>query len=249
MFRARSQILTARLDTVCPVGCMLVMRSLPVFAVVQPSGWLARVSAHILRRVNYHLELRGPGELLLAGGKRSTATGCDVQDARVMCAVVTDVLYQPNSTRTREEDIMVDGNKLNSVLEFTYIGSTISSKGCIDDEIRRPRLVHLSADYARDSGTTTIYPRGLKASYTVQSFCPHSYTELRPGECMRHLRSIMRITWMDKVTNKEILERTGLPSVEDLLIRKNLRWTGHLMIEDVTRQATEAGSLLPTVFW
>ncbi|KAK2182110.1 hypothetical protein NP493_366g02039 [Ridgeia piscesae] len=39
----------------------------------------------------------------------------------------------------------------------------------------------------------------------------------------------MRITWMDKVTNKDILERTGLPSMEDLLIRKNLRWTGHLM--------------------
>ena len=34
---------------------------------------------------------------------------------------------------------------------------------------------------------------------------------------------------MDKVTNKEIFERTGLPSMEDLLIRKNLRWTGHLM--------------------
>ena len=27
----------------------------------------------------------------------------------------TEVLYQSNSTRTREEDIMVDGNKLNSV--------------------------------------------------------------------------------------------------------------------------------------
>ena len=40
---------------------------------------------------------------------------------------------------------------------------------------------------------------------------------------------IIIITWMDKVTNKEILERTGLPSMEDLLIRKNLRWTGHLM--------------------
>ena len=34
---------------------------------------------------------------------------------------------------------------------------------------------------------------------------------------------------MDKVSNKEILERTGLPSMEDLLIRKNLRWTGYLM--------------------
>ncbi|KAK2183931.1 hypothetical protein NP493_292g05009 [Ridgeia piscesae] len=45
---------------------------------------------------------------------------------------------------------------------------------------------------------------------------------------MRHLRSIMRITWMDKVTNKDILERKGLPCMEDLVIRKNLRWTGHL---------------------
>ena len=34
---------------------------------------------------------------------------------------------------------------------------------------------------------------------------------------------------MDKVTNMDILERTGLPSMDDLLIRKNLRWTGHLI--------------------
>ena len=47
----------------------------------------------------------------------------------------TEVLYLPNSTRTQEVDIMVDGNKLNSVLEFTYLRSTISSNGCIDHEI------------------------------------------------------------------------------------------------------------------
>ena len=34
---------------------------------------------------------------------------------------------------------------------------------------------------------------------------------------------------MDKLTNKDILERTGVPFMEDLLIRKNLRWTGLLM--------------------
>ena len=60
----------------------------------------------------------------------------------------TEVLYQPNSTRTREEDIMVDGNKLNSVLEFTYLGSTISSDGCIDDEIQR-RMAKASASFGR----------------------------------------------------------------------------------------------------
>ena len=48
----------------------------------------------------------------------------------------TEVLYQPNSTRTREV-IMVDGSKLNSVLEYTYPGSTTSSNGCIDDETQR----------------------------------------------------------------------------------------------------------------
>ena len=34
---------------------------------------------------------------------------------------------------------------------------------------------------------------------------------------------------MDKVTNKDILERTWLQSMENLLISKNLWWTGHLM--------------------
>ena len=31
----------------------------------------------------------------------------------------TEVLYYPNSTKTREEDIMVDGSKLNPILQFT----------------------------------------------------------------------------------------------------------------------------------
>ena len=46
---------------------------------------------------------------------------------------------------------------------------------------------------------------------------------------MRHLRAIMKISWQDKVTQIEVLQRDGLPSMEDLLIRKNLRWTGHIL--------------------
>ena len=60
----------------------------------------------------------------------------------------TEVLYQPNSTKTREEDIIIDGNKLNSVLKFTYLGSTISSNGCIDDEMPR-RIANGSACFSR----------------------------------------------------------------------------------------------------
>ena len=161
----------------------------------------------------------------------------------------TEVLYQSNSSRTREEDIMVDGNNLNPVLEFTYLGSTISSDACVDDEIQR-RMAKASASFSRLRQrlwnnhhvsmrvkgniyraivlSTLLYGAETWTVYRRQGKKLHAFM-------MRHLRSIMRITWMDKVTNKEILERTGLSSMEDLLIRKNLRWTGHLMRMSLVR--------------
>ena len=69
----------------------------------------------------------------------------------------TAVLYQPNSTRTREEDIMVEGNKLNFVLEFTYIGCTISRIGCIDDELQR-RMAKASASFGPTTPETLEQP-------------------------------------------------------------------------------------------
>ncbi|KAK2160418.1 hypothetical protein NP493_1648g00001 [Ridgeia piscesae] len=57
---------------------------------------------------------------------------------------------------------------------------------------------------------------------------------------MRHLRSIIAIIWMDKVTNKYILERTVYGRSSD---------QKESPVEDVTRQATKADSLLSTVFW
>ena len=154
----------------------------------------------------------------------------------------TEVLYQPNSTKIREEDIMVYGNKLNSVLEFTYLGRTISSNGFID-EIQR-RMANASGSFGRlrqrlwNNHHVSMQVKGKIYHAIVLStllYGAETWTVYRRqvtklhAFMMRHLRSIMRITWLDKVTNKEILEQTGLPSMEDLLIRKNLRWTEHLM--------------------
>ena len=140
-------------------------------------------------------------------------------------------------------DIMFDGNKLKSVLEFTFLGSTISSNGCIDDEIQR-RMGMASASFGRLRQrlwnnhhvsmrvksniyraimlSTLLYGAEAWTAYRRQVKKLHAFM-------MRYLRSIMRITWMDKVTHKDIFERTRLPSMEDLLTRKNLRWTGHFM--------------------
>ena len=45
---------------------------------------------------------------------------------------------------------------------------------------------------------------------------------------MRCLRRILGITWQDRVTNKVVLEKAGIPSLYTLLKQRRLRWLGHV---------------------
>ena len=45
---------------------------------------------------------------------------------------------------------------------------------------------------------------------------------------MRCLRRILGITWQDKVTNKVVLEKAGIPSLYTLLKQRRMRWLGHV---------------------
>ena len=151
----------------------------------------------------------------------------------------TVVMFQPNSAMTMEED----ETTLNHVKEFTYLGSIIASDGHIEAELQK-RMSKASMSFRRlrerlwnnhnvsmrvkeknyraiilstllyGAETWTVYRRHVKKLHAFM---------------MRHLRSIMKIRWQDKVTNIKVIKRAGLPSMEDLLIRKNLRWTGHLL--------------------
>ena len=107
-------------------------------------------------------------------------------------------------------------------------------------------MAKASADYARDYGTPTTCPCRLKARYTVQSstllYGAEAWAVYRRqvnklhAFMMRHLRSIMRITWTE-------ITRTDKAA---LYGRSPVDWTPH---EDDTKQATKADSLLSTVFW
>jgi len=107
---------------------------------------------------------------------------------------------------------MVDGNKLNSVLEFTYLGGTISSNGCIDDEIQR-RMVKASVSFGRlrqrlwNNHHVSMRVKDIPCNCAVHpSMRPRGQDSLhKPGEKAASLHdarsTFMRITWMDKVTN------------------------------------------------
>jgi hypothetical protein len=95
----------------------------------------------------------------------------------------TEVLYKPNSARIQEEAITVEGKKLNSVSGFIYLGNTISSVDTLMLRYREgwPMHVHLSADYARDSGTNTMCLHMSKTRSIGQSCYPPYNTVLRLG--------------------------------------------------------------------
>ena len=45
---------------------------------------------------------------------------------------------------------------------------------------------------------------------------------------MCSLRRIMENTWQDKVTNKVVLEKAGIPSLYTLLKQRHMQWLGHV---------------------
>ena len=46
---------------------------------------------------------------------------------------------------------------------------------------------------------------------------------------LRHLQAILGIKWSDRVTNNEVLQRADMPSIEAMLLSRQLTWTGHCL--------------------
>jgi len=44
----------------------------------------------------------------------------------------------------------------------------------------------------------------------------------------RHLRQLIDISWKDHVSNFQVLERAGMPSVEEMITTCQPRWMGHV---------------------
>ena len=44
----------------------------------------------------------------------------------------------------------------------------------------------------------------------------------------RHLRAIIRVSYIDRNTNDQILDRAGVPDIEMIVRKMQLRWAGHV---------------------
>jgi len=124
----------------------------------------------------------------------------------------------------------------------TYLGSTVSCTAKIDKELRS-RLGKASAAYGKLQqrlwNNRHVFIRVKCKVYRAVGLSSLLYgaetgtiyrTQVKKLSAfmMKQLRDIMLVKWYDKITNEEILRRTNLPSMADILIEKNLRWLGHV---------------------
>ena len=145
--------------------------------------------------------------------------------------------------------IKIDGQALNNVEAFTYLGSRLSSDGNLDCEIAA-RLSKASSSFGR-LWTRVWRERGISAQTKTAVYRAVVLTSLLYG-CetwtwyrrhikridqfhLRCLRRILNINWEDRVTNQEVLRRAQLPGIEAMIIQAQLRWTGHVMRQDDSR--------------
>ena len=165
----------------------------------------------------------------------------------------TEVMHQrpPRDESINQETSIKIGNvSLKEVPTFVYLGSTLSNDAMLDHEIEA-RIKKACSSFGR------LYDRvwknhGLTISTKVRVYEAVVLTILLYGSeawilyrkhvkmlesfhIMRHLRIILGIRWQDKVTNIEVLNRANSSSLEALLIKAQLRWSGHVVRMDDTR--------------
>ena len=155
----------------------------------------------------------------------------------------TKVVHQPAPGKPYSEPtITVNGQKLQVVDNFTYLGSTLSRAVHIDDEVTA-RTAKASVAFGRLR--TNVWERnGIRLDTKLNVYkavvlptllyaCETWTVYQRHAKKLNHfhlscLRKLLKIRWQDKIQDTEVLKKANMQSVHTLLKLAQLRWTGHV---------------------
>ena len=183
-----------------------------------------------------------PTEQKMQKGVDQVSDSCDSYDLTISIKK-TEVVYQPAPGKPYKESIItVNGQRLQVVDKFTYLGSTMSRVVHIDDEVNA-RIAKASAAFGRLCGSiwdrsgirldtklkvyrSVVLPTLLYACETWTVYQWHAKRLHRfHTNC---LRKLLKIKWQDRIPDTEVLKRVGMQNVHTLLKLAQLRWTGHV---------------------
>ena len=155
----------------------------------------------------------------------------------------TEVLFQWSGTGPPDQPtIHIEGTALKTTNQFCYLGSILSCDCSTDTEINS-RIGKASTAFARlrrnviDTHNLRLHTRVAVYRAIVLSVLLYGLEtmtvyrrQIRLLERfhMRCVKEMLGLTWKDKVTHNEMLNRMKLQSIEGILARAQLRWSGHV---------------------
>ncbi|XP_063616513.1 uncharacterized protein LOC134789795 [Cydia splendana] len=127
-------------------------------------------------------------------------------------------------------------DQLKQMDKFRYLGSTLTSKCDLDAEIngcsfwqvrpQGPQLARLKLATKISVYMAVVLPNLLYSTETWTVYRRHICTLDRFH--LRCLRKILKIRWSDRVRNTEVLRGANVGGIEVYLMRRQLRWCGHV---------------------
>ena len=159
----------------------------------------------------------------------------------------TIVTYDPAPRSPYIEPIIfIEGNKLDVVHSFVYLGSTLS-EGCSLNRKISFRIERASWSFsALNKHVWSQHGIKLHTKIIVYKVCvltallyaSENWTlykhqlKLLKGFHQQCLRQILHIKWQSHVSDTEVLGKAGLPSIQLMVMKSCLRWVGHIVRMD-----------------
>ena len=154
----------------------------------------------------------------------------------------TEVMHQPAPEKLYiEPSVTANGQRMNVVNRFTYLGSTLS-QNVIDDEVNT-RIAKTSAAFGR-LHTKVWNRRGISLQTKLKVYratvlpmllyaCETWTVYQRDTRKLNHfhttsLRRLLNIKWQDKIPDTEVPAQAGLSSIHTIMMQSQLRWAGHV---------------------
>jgi hypothetical protein len=140
-------------------------------------------------------------------------------------------------------NLTANGQTIEEVKYFNYLGSIVNDRANMDEEITN-RLNAASRSFWRlrervfDSHDLTLSTKiaVYKAvviptmTYGCETWVNYRrHTKSLEKLQQRHLRQLLRIRWFHKISNAEVLRRSNCHSIDTILSRALLRWSGHVV--------------------
>ena len=152
-------------------------------------------------------------------------------------------MFQPAlGPETTADDIFVSGGALQKVSTFYYLGSVISDDCTVNNDIAT-RLQKAHKSYSalqkrlwsqKDIKVKTkikVYKTVILTTLLCGSQSWMLYRRNIKELEIFHLSSlcrILRIHWSGKVSNNEVLKRSGMTGIECMITKQQLQWVSHV---------------------